>query len=97
MFIVTVEFDVDPRFAAPFIDATLENARASRALEAGCRQFDVCLAEDDPAKVFLYEVYQDRPAFDAHVSTEHYQAFDAEVREWVTGKRVSFYRDAGRS
>ena len=91
MYIVTVEFDLDPRFVAPFMEAMLENARASKALEAGCRQFDVCFSEDDPAKVFLYEVYDDRAAFEAHLSTGHYKVFDAAVREWVMSKRVSFY------
>ena len=91
MYIVTVEFDLDPGFVAPFMEAMLENARASKALEAGCRQFDVCFSEDDPAKVFLYEVYDDRAAFEAHLSTGHYKAFDARVREWVMSKRVSFY------
>jgi quinol monooxygenase YgiN len=91
MYIVTVEFDLDSRFVAPFMEAMLENARASKALEAGCRQFDVCFSEDDPANVFLYEVYDDRAAFEAHLSTGHYKVFDAAVREWVMSKRVSFY------
>ncbi|HKT79786.1 MAG TPA: putative quinol monooxygenase [Vicinamibacterales bacterium] len=94
MYIVTVEFDVESRFVAPFMEAMLENARISRLLEAGCRQFDVCTAEDDPTRVFLYEVYDDRAAFEAHLSMAHYKAFDASVQGWVTGKRVSFYRGA---
>jgi len=91
MYIVTVEFDLDPLSAAPFMEAILENARASKTLEAGCRQFDVCVSEQDPAEVFLYEVYDDRAAFETHVATEHYKAFDARVRKWVTSKRVRFY------
>ena len=91
MYIVTVEFDLDPRCVAPFMEAMLENARVSKALEAGCRQFDVCVSEEDPAKVFLYEVYDDRAAFEAHLATGHYKAFDARVREWVTSKRVRFH------
>ena len=91
MYIVTVEFDLDPRSVTPFMEAMLENARASRTLEVGCRQFDVCVSEESPATVFLYEIYDDRAAFEAHVATGHYKAFDARVREWVTSKRVRFY------
>ena len=91
MYIVTVEFDVDPRFIAPFMRAMLENARNSKVLEAGCRQFDVCVSEENPAKVFLYEVYDDRAAFEAHLASGHYLAFDASMREWVTSKRVRFW------
>ena len=95
MYIVTVEIDVDPLFVAPFMEAMHENARNSVALEAGCRRFDVCLAEEDATHVFLYEVYDDRAAFEAHLSTGHYKMFDARVQKWITSKRVRFYRDAG--
>ena len=91
MYIVTVEFDLDPGSAAPFMEAIFENAQASKALEAGCRQFDVCVSEEDPANVFLYEVYDDRAAFEAHLATEHYKVFDTRVRGWVTNKRARFY------
>ena len=91
MYIVTVEFDLDPRSVTPFMEAMLGNARASKTLEAGCRQFDVCVSEEDPAKVFLYEVYDDRAAFEAHLATGHYKAFDVSVRAWVRSKRVRFY------
>ena len=94
MYIVTVEFDIEPRFAAPFMEAILENARKSRESEAGCRQFDVCLAEDDSNRIFLYEAYDDRAAFEAHLATGHYRTFDDTVRGWVTSKRVGFYRGA---
>ena len=53
--------------------------------------FDVCV---DPARdnfVLLYEVYSDRAAFDLHLASEHFAAFDAEVRDWVSAKTVSTF------
>jgi quinol monooxygenase YgiN len=91
MYVVTVEFAVRPEPAARFRDAIVANARASRNLEAGCRQFDVCRLPDDPATFFLYEVYADRAAFDAHVASTHFRAFDAAVRDWTAGKVVRTY------
>ena len=45
-----------------------ENARASCRDEPGCRRFDVLrTAASDPDRILLYEIYDDRAAFDAHL------------------------------
>jgi quinol monooxygenase YgiN len=90
MLVVTVVFEPKPEHAAAFRVAMLANARASRENEPGCRQFDVCI---DPASgtIFLYELYDDRAAFDAHMRTAHFLAFDAQTRGWVARKDVRLY------
>ena len=88
MFVVTVEFEVQPDKFAAFLPAMLENARASCQLEPGCRQFDVCMDETRQAYLFLYEVYDNRPAFETHRATEHFKRFDEAVRQMVVKKTV---------
>ena len=88
MYVVTVEFVVRPEEAARFRAAIVANARTSRAAEPGCLQFDVCGAPGDPAIIFLYEVYFDRAAFDAHLASPHFRAFDAAAGQWVVRKAV---------
>jgi quinol monooxygenase YgiN len=90
MFVVTVVFEPHPEHAFAFREAMIENARASRERERGCRQFDVC---EDPASgaIFLYELYDDRAAFDAHLATPHFRAFDAATRDWIVRKDVRVY------
>ena len=70
MYVVTVEFGA-PGHAAAFRSGVVTNARVSLDVEPGCRQFDVCNSPDDPATIFLYEVYADRAAFDAHLASAH--------------------------
>jgi autoinducer 2-degrading protein len=91
MHIVTVEFVVRPGQVARFRDEVAANAQTSLAVEPGCLQFDVCASADDPATVFLYEVYADRAAFDAHLASPHFRAFDATVRDWIVRKAVRTY------
>ena len=91
MYVVTVEFIVKAGHAAAFLPAMLENARASREREPGCRQFDVCADPNDARVIFLYELYDDRAAFDAHRATAHFKAFDAEVGPRVERKTVRIY------
>ena len=90
MYAVTVVFEPKPEHAIRFRAAMLANAKVSRESEPGCRQFDVCV-EADTGRVFLYELYDDRAAFEAHLASAHFKAFDAQVRDWVAGKDVRIY------
>ena len=91
MYIVTVEFTIHPERMAAFMPLMVDNARASREQEPGCRQFDVCLDPAAPNIVYLYEVYDDRAAFDAHLATAHFRRFDAAVGDMVAAKAVRSY------
>ena len=91
MYVVTVEFEIKPEKLEDFRAQMLANACASREREPGCRQFDVCA---DPAKlglIFLYEVYDDRAAFDAHLAAEHFKIFDRTVAPWIASKAIRTY------
>src|SRR5690349_4403720 len=90
-FVVTVEFVVKPEFVDDFMPAMIENARTSLRNEAGCSQFDVCVLPTDRAQIFLYEIYDDRAAFDVHLASPHFKAFDAKVADWVATKTVRLY------
>jgi (4S)-4-hydroxy-5-phosphonooxypentane-2,3-dione isomerase len=91
MYIVTVEFTVKPEHVASFMLLIVDNARASREQEPGCRQFDVCVDPAAREAVFLYEAYDDRAAFDAHLASAHFKSFDAAVPDMVVSKAVRTY------
>lgn len=88
MLVVVVEFEVKPEHGDAFVPAPLENARLSVDTEPGCRQFDVCADPERPHAVFLYELYDDRSAFDAHCRTSHFLRFEERTRDMVIEKRV---------
>ena len=47
--------------------------RAARsATKPGCRRFDVIEPLGEADRVMLYEIYDDRAAFEAHVQTAHF-------------------------
>jgi len=88
MLIVTVEFEVDPKHVHEFRSAMMRQASDSLESESACRQFDVCFAADQETRCFLYEQYDDRAAFDAHLQTNHFRQFDQTVAPWVVRKTV---------
>jgi (4S)-4-hydroxy-5-phosphonooxypentane-2,3-dione isomerase len=83
MFVVTVEFTIDPAHWDDFLPLMLENAARSRGDEPGCRQFDVCTDAARPGLVFLYELYDDAAAFEAHLASTHYRSFAAATTAMV--------------
>jgi quinol monooxygenase YgiN len=92
MFVVTVTLSVMAPHATAFLEALRANAARSLAEEPGCHRFDICLDDDRMGQVFLYELYADKAAFDAHKATAHYAAFAEAAAEWVREKTVRTYR-----
>lgn len=91
MYVVTVTFRIKPEHSEAFLTAIRDNAARSLADEPGCHRFDVAIGESGPETVFLYELYTDRAAFDAHLAAVHYKSFDAAVSDWVASKDVACY------
>jgi len=89
--VIAVVFVAKPAHRAEFRRAIIENATASRTLEPGCRQFDVCESADG-SEIFLYEIYDHEAAFEAHRASAHYKRFSEAVKAWVADKRIVNYR-----
>jgi (4S)-4-hydroxy-5-phosphonooxypentane-2,3-dione isomerase len=87
-YVVIVDFRIRPGAKSEFRRLIDANARASCRHEPGCRRFDVleCLAEAD--RILLYEIYDDRAAFEAHAKTDHYATFNQASAPYVAGKEV---------
>jgi len=91
MFAVTVTFQIKDKKMAEFVPAMIENARTSLADEEECHRFDVCTDRDRPDEVFLYELYTNRAAFDDHLQSAHFKAFDSAVASLIARKDVRCY------
>lgn len=88
-FVVIAEFAVGPEQKQEFLDVCVYDHERSTADEPGCRQFDVIVSDEAADAVILYEVYDDRAAFDAHMKTPHFEVFmEAVKRLGVTTTQV---------
>ncbi|WP_171132864.1 MULTISPECIES: putative quinol monooxygenase [unclassified Ruegeria] len=95
MYAVTVTFRVAPDHLETFLPLMVENAQTSLQQEPGCHQFDICRG-DDPNQVFLYEIYDDRAAFDAHLASVHFKSFDSKVADMIEEKTVALFDEVIR-
>ena len=92
--VIVVDFELQVGASERFMPLMLQNAQASVKNEPGCLQFDVLTPDNEPDKVFLYEVYENDEAFEQHLQTPHFLAFKAAVGELVKSQTVRRYRYA---
>jgi (4S)-4-hydroxy-5-phosphonooxypentane-2,3-dione isomerase len=81
-----VEFIVKPAFVEAFAVAIALNAKTSREAEPGCKQFDVCRDAANTQLFFLYELYDDEAAVQAHLNAAHFLQMSAATAGWVESK-----------
>lgn len=94
-FVLAVNIRIKPDQVDNFMKRALENGKAARTTEPGCKQFDILVDPSDRTKVMLYEVYTDEKAFEAHQQTAHFKKYLAEAvpllasRERMVWKRAA--------
>lgn len=86
--ILSVTFVIHEQWVADFEKAILINAQASLNHEPGCDRFDVCKDKNNPTVFYLYEIYRDQKAIDAHFASPHYLAMKETVKDWVISCEV---------
>jgi len=91
-FVVTVEFRLKPSEFDNFLRLVTENARLSAKTEPGCRQFDVIVPASRNDSVFLYEIYDNEPAFETHKAQAHFIEFDRLTGPMVQAKTIMLGR-----
>ena len=72
MFSLVVQMEVRPEHREEFLAGMAANAEAAVRDEPGCLRFDVSAVADDPNRFFLYELYADAAAFEAHKASPHF-------------------------
>ena len=91
MYVVTVALQVELENLDEFRHEILNNAQRTLSEEAGCRQFEVMVAENDPTHIFLYEIYGSKDAYQSHLTTDHFKKFDVLSTPWVRKKTVQTF------
>ncbi|WP_333983198.1 putative quinol monooxygenase [Ectopseudomonas khazarica] len=74
MYVLLLKTRLKPGRFDTFMSAMQVNAAASVRDEPGCLTFDLMRDRSDPDLVWLYEVYVDEAAFEAHTHTAHFLA-----------------------
>ena len=85
--VVAVDLDITPGQIDAYLAAIKENGAAT-VKEPGCREFNISVAEKDPNHVFLFEVYDNHAALEAHRASDHMKKYVATVKDIVAKRDV---------
>ena len=86
MRILMASIQINEGHSEEYIEAILEDARGSVRDEPGCVRFDVIQDGGDPNKIWVYEVFKDEAAVEAHRQAPHLLKFRETVKDWQAGE-----------
>ena len=84
MRIISVMFTAKADKLDEFRAVLAAHAKETLDNEPGCRQFDVASDPNDPARFFIYEVYDDNVAIATHEASQHFKRNSPRLRELST-------------
>jgi len=85
LYINAVDLVIVPSEMPKFLEAIKENG-ANAVKEPGCREFNITVLASNPNHVFLYEVYDNEAALDAHRQTPHFKKYQAATQGMVADR-----------
>lgn len=88
LYVNAVDIDVVPGKIEDYLVAIKEVGAASIKSEPGCSEFDITVSQKDPNHLFIFEVYENAAAFDAHLKSDHYKKYAATAKDVVAKREV---------
>jgi autoinducer 2-degrading protein len=85
MYSIFVTINVKPEHIETFKEASLGDAQGSTRDEPGCFRFDMHQDPDISSRFYLYEVYRDEEAFEAHLEAPHFIEWRDTVKPFFDG------------
>ena len=87
--VVVVELEIVPTELDNFKAAVKENGAAWVREEAGCREFNIVFAKDNPTHAFVFEVYESADAVAAHQAAPRFKKYMATVANMVKSRKFT--------
>lgn len=87
LYVNAVDLVVIPSEMPKFLEAIKENG-ANSVKEPGCREFNISVLAGNPNHVFLYEVYDNEAALNAHRQTDHFKKYQATTANMIADRSV---------
>jgi (4S)-4-hydroxy-5-phosphonooxypentane-2,3-dione isomerase len=89
-YINAVDIDVVPGQIDAYLAALKENGAAA-VHEPGCHEFNITVSPKDPNHVFIFEVYDNTAAFEAHRATDHFKKYAATTKDMVAKRDARMF------
>ena len=85
MFSIFVTINIKPEHIDEFKEASLGDAHGATRDEPGCFRFDIHQDPQESSRFYLYEVYRNEKAFQAHLEAPHFLQWRGIVKPFFDG------------
>jgi autoinducer 2-degrading protein len=85
MFVGAARLDIKPEHRDAFVAEMIAHAQRCLDGEPGTVRFEVIQDEADPNRIYVYEGYRDRAAFEAHLQGQSIVRFREATMGWEAG------------
>jgi quinol monooxygenase YgiN len=82
------EIEIDPAQLEAYKAAVKEQIEAAVQLEAGVLALYSVADKDNPAHVFVFEMYADIDAYKAHLETAHFKKYKVTTQDMVKSLKL---------
>ena len=87
-YVRVAEIEIDPAHLEAYTAAVKEQIEAAIGLEAGVLALYSVADKDNPAHVFVFEMYADIDAYKAHLETAHFKKYKATTEKMVKSLKL---------
>ena len=89
MYVIIAPIQIKEGCRERFIEEMIGDAEGSLKNEPGCLRFDVIQDPEYPNRIWLYEIYRDKQAFQEHTETPHFKKWREAVQDWQEERPMS--------
>ncbi|MDA9523433.1 hypothetical protein XI06_24960 [Bradyrhizobium sp. CCBAU 11434] len=87
-YVRVAEIEIEPSQVESYGAAVKEQIEAAVRLEAGVLALYAVADEQDPAHVFVFEIYADIDAYIAHIETAHFKTYKTITQDMVKSLKL---------
>jgi quinol monooxygenase YgiN len=87
-YVRVAEIEIDPSQVVPYGAAVKQQIEAAVRLEPGVLALYAVADEQNPAHVFVFEIYADVDAYKAHLDTPHFKTYKAITQDMVKSLKL---------
>lgn len=89
-YVIIVEWDVAPENVEKLLDLLTEMQTETFENEEGCITYDILQSEANPAKIFIYETYENEAAFNKHINSTYFQEIvPKEIKPLIKAEKIT--------
>lgn len=87
-YVRVAEIEIDPAQLEPYKVAVKEQIEAAVRLEPGVLALYSVADKENPSRIFVFEMYADIDAYEAHLETAHFKKYKAATQDMVKSLKL---------